>query len=60
MVLNCLNSLSGVGISLDAEKEGKECTRLQIKYFQKLVKSEEENSKSLETKINAVSVSTKL
>lgn len=41
MLLNCVNSLSGRGIFIDAEESGRTCVELPIHYFQKLLKFHE-------------------
>lgn len=62
MVLNCLNSLSSVGVLYDAVITGKDCTKINIQYFQKTYQSKEENdSKNIESKAsNEVTASTRL
>lgn len=37
MVLNCIDSLTGKGVLTDAAEQGKECVKLPVDYFKKLL-----------------------
>lgn len=59
MLLNCSESLSGRGILKDDDEIGRNCVKLPIQYFQKVLKIDETNVRE-EKAINEIVMSTKL
>lgn len=60
MVMNCLNSLAGKGISKDAEEKGLKCVKLPFRFFEKVSIYNPTTSDTHDAKFIDVCVATKL